>query len=141
VNRCVHVRSSNSRQTRTELEKTLRLSATPWMHNPLLLTWIVATYLRDGYIPREEVDLQDAIFNMTLGSREIYRRIVRARNAGSDEISDGALFLAYWMKSSAERVTGVTEDQMITALTSVFAYAEAAAREVVAFISDQLGLV
>lgn len=141
MNTCMRLRSSDYPAIGAEPGKTLHLSAMPWTHNPLLLTWIVTMYLRDGYMPREEDDLHEAIFNMTLGSRDIYRGIVRTSNIGPVEIRDSACFLAYWMKSSTERVTGVTEDQIIAALAVAFSYGSDAAREVVTFLSNQLSLV
>jgi DNA polymerase III delta prime subunit len=125
---------------RKEFTAQLRPPMTKWMHNPLLLTWMVATYQRNGYLPREEIELQRQIYEITLGSRDIYRRIRRSALTPR-EVSDGACFLAHWLKSSADRVAGVTENQLIEVLTTAFAYDAAEARELITLISDQLGMI
>ena len=53
---------------RKEFRNQLRPPMTKWMHNPLLLTWMVAAYERNGHLPREEIELQHQIYDITLGS-------------------------------------------------------------------------
>jgi GTPase SAR1 family protein len=125
---------------RKEFRNQLRPPMTRWMHNPLLLTWMVATYQRNGHLPREEIELQHQIYYLTLGSRDIYRHIRRSALTPK-QISEGACFLAHWLKSGADRVAGVTENQLIDVLTTAFTYDTAEAGELITLISDQLGLI
>jgi len=136
---CLDLHSAD-RARQKEFRNQLRTPMTKWMHNPLLLTWMVATYQRNGHVPREEIELQHQIYSITLGSRDIYRHIRRSALT-PQQISEGACFLAHWLKSSADRVAGVTENQLIDVLMTAFTYDASEARELITLISDQLGLI
>ena len=88
-----------------------------FMRNPLLLTWMMATYQRQGQLPVREAELHQAVFDMTVGSRDRYRYVQRSElNYGT--AVECICFLAYWMKSSPDRVTGAAEHQLVEALTT-----------------------
>lgn len=89
-----------------------------WSRNPLLLTWAMASYIRTGWLCVDELDVHQATFEMTLGSRETYRQIQRTVAVTANEVASAVLHLAYWLKSDRHRVSGTSQSALIRELGS-----------------------
>lgn len=78
---------------------------------PLLISWVAAMFLRAGRVPLNEMQLHQAVYEIQLGSRELTRAITRA-SLLKDSAGEIAESIAYWFKSSPDRVYGAPIDQV-----------------------------
>ncbi|MDQ7802692.1 hypothetical protein Q5425_03050 [Amycolatopsis sp. A133] len=62
-----------------------------------------------------ELDLHEATFELTMGTRDVIRGVTRASVPGR-HLVESTMFLAAWMKSDADRTTGVTRSRLLAAL-------------------------
>jgi hypothetical protein len=96
-----------------EREVTALAEGTTVLRNPLLLTWAVAAYTQFGELRLDEIDLHEAVFDMTIGQRDWYRAVTRADALTAQTLTQLAVYLAWWLKSSEQRLVGVPEREAL----------------------------
>lgn len=117
------------------------LGAAAPLRNPLLLSWLIACYREYGVLMTDEVDLHEAVYQASMGFRDEYRAVVRARGAEPQDLARAAEYLAAWMKSSEDRVSGVTESQVRSELALLFTEVTWLGDEVIRQLSERTGLL